>query len=596
MPNRIVQAVRNAWLRARSIMGAQLPEPSVAPEHQLNYRRIWKTSILTASGVAIVPLIIMTVADYNLSQQAITSEFLLRAARIVSNTRRSIGFFMTERRSALEFIVRDNRMETLLEADRLNEILVNLKQSFGGGFMDLGVIDQSGFQRTYVGPFNLTGKQYADQPWFRQVAEQGVYISDVFLGYRDIPHLVVAVRGWASDGSIYILRASLGIEPFERLLSEMELSGQGDAFIINHQGVLQTSSRYHGRVLQKIALPVPKYSDHTEVLEIRNAQGERLIMGYRFLEETPFILMIVKKKAELLAGWYKTRMELILFLVISLAAILSVICGIVTYIVAHIYEADQRRLAALHRVEYANKMASIGRMAAGVAHEINNPLAVINEKAGLIKDLVMIKKAYAYDPKLIGLVDSIIASVKRAGSITKRLLTFSRNMEATKKEPIDLCEMTNEVISFLGKETENRGIVVQVHCENAIPIVETNRGKLQQIFLNIINNALAALDDCGRLDIRLRLKDNTHVEIDVIDNGHGIEKADLHRIFEPFFSTKSTSGGTGLGLSITYNLVREIGGSIDVESEVGKGTRFSVTLPIQVPPAERKNNACSISG
>lgn len=596
MPNRIVQAVRNAWTRARSIMGAQLPESLVASEHQLNYRRIWKASILTAGGVAIVPLIIMTVVDYNLSQQTITSEFLLRAARIVSNTRRSIGFFMTERRSALEFIVRDNRMETLLEADRLNEILVNLKQSFGGGFMDLGVIDQNGFQRTYVGPFNLAGKQYADQPWFRQVAERGVYISDVFLGYRNLPHLVVAVRGWASDGSFYILRASLGIEPFERLLSEMELSGQGDAFIINQQGILQTSSRYHGRVLEPIALPVPKYSDHTEVLEIRNARGEPLIMGYRFLEETPFILMIVKKRAELLAGWHKTRMELILFLVVSLAAILSVIFGIVTYIVAHLYEADQRRLAALHRVEYANKMASIGRMAAGVAHEINNPLAIINEKAGLIKDLVMIKKAYAQDPKLIALVDSIVAAVKRAGSITKRLLTFSRNMEATQKEPVDLYELSNEVIGFLGKETVNRGILVQVHCENAIPRVETNRGKLQQIFLNIINNAMSALDDCGRLDIRLRLKENEHVEIDIIDNGHGIEKADLHRIFEPFFSTKGTSGGTGLGLSITYNLVREIGGRIDVESEVGKGTRFTVTLPVQMPTVERENHACSISG
>jgi signal transduction histidine kinase len=577
-------------------MGAHLPEPSASAEHQLNYRRIWKTSILTASGVAIVPLIIMTIVDYNLSQQAITSEFLLHAARIVSNTRRSVGFFMTERRSALEFIVRDNRMETLLETERLNEVLVNLKQSFGGGFMDLGVIDQAGFQRTYVGPFNLTGKHYADQPWFRQVAERGVYISDVVLGYRHVPHLVVAVRGRAADGSFYILRASLGIEPFERLLSEMELSGQGDAFIINHQGILQTSSRYHGQVLQKISLPVPKYSDHTEVLETRNARGEPLILGYRFLEETPFILMIVKKRAELLAGWYKTRMELILFLVISLAAILSVIFGIVTYIVAHIYEADQRRLAALHRVEYTNKLASIGRMAAGVAHEINNPLAIINEKAGLIKDLVIIKKAYAHDPKLIRLVDSICASVKRAGSITKRLLTFSRNMEANKNESINLFKFTSEVLSFLGKEAENRGIRIQVNCEDALPRVETNRGKLQQIFLNIINNAMSAMDDCGRLDIRLRLKDNEHVEIDWLDNGHGIEKADLHRIFEPFFSTKAASGGTGLGLSITYNLVREIGGRIDVESEVGKGTKFSVTLPVQMPLAERQNHACSISG
>jgi signal transduction histidine kinase len=235
-------------------------------------------------------------------------------------------------------------------------------------------------------------------------------------------------------------------------------------------------------------------------------------------------------------------------------------------------------------------------MAAGVAHEINNPLAIINEKAGLIKDLFLIKKAYADDPKPIGLVEGICTSVRRAGSITKRLLTFSRNLEASKKEIVDLNQLSAEVLGFLGKEAENRGIVISVQSSQDLPLVETHRGKLQQVFLNIINNAMAAMDDCGRLDIRMHKEDNKYIVIDIIDSGHGIAKEDLHRIFEPFFSTKSASGGTGLGLSITYNLVREIGGRIDVDSEVGKGTRFSVSLPIHMPSMERNDHACTVSG
>jgi signal transduction histidine kinase len=596
MIRHIKTVIDTVWQRARIIFSARRPDPVLPAAHQFNYRRIWKSAVMTAGGVAIVPLIIMTVIDYNVTQKAIASEFLLRVARIVSNTRRSIGFFMTERRSALEFIVRENQMETLLENQRLSQILTNLKQSFGGGFMDLGVIDQNGRQRAYVGPYDLAGKQYADQPWFSQVIERGVYISDVFLGYRNTPHLVIAVQGRAADGSRYILRASLDTEPFKRLLAEMELSGQGDAFIINHKGILQTSSRYHGRILEPVALPVPAYSDQSEVRETLNQAGESLIIGYRFLEDTPFILMIVKKKAELMAPWYRTRMELILFLLISLTVILSVIFGIVTYMVAQIYEADQRRLAALHRAEYANKLASIGRMAAGVAHEINNPLAIINEKAGLIKDLFVIKKAYTQDPKLIGLVDAISASVKRAGNITKRLLTFSRNLEASKKEAIDLEQLCAEVLGFLAKEAETRGIVIEVTAEDDLPQVTAHRGKMQQVFLNIINNAMAALSDCGKLQIRMQRKDPQQVMIDIIDNGHGIAKEDLPRIFDPFFSTKSATGGTGLGLSITYNLVREIGGRIDVDSAVGKGTRFRVTLPVRELSAERNEHACAASG
>ena len=256
-----------------------------------------------------------------------------------------------------------------------------------------------------------------------------------------------------------------------------------------------------------------------------------------------------------------------------------------TYLVNKAYVADQKRIMTLHQVEYTNKMASVGRLAAGVAHEVNNPLAVINEKAGLIKDLVTLKQEFGENPRLLGLVDSILSCVKRAGNITKRLLSFSRNMEVS-FEPVNLKELIEEVLSFLTKEAEYRSIRVSLTASDDVPQIESDRGKLQEIFLNLINNAFAAMSDGGNLGIQVRQKETDNVSVTVADDGCGISQADINRIFEPFFSTKTKKGGTGLGLSLTQNFVREIGGSLNVESVVGKGTTFTITLPFKMQTKE----------
>ena len=527
----------------------------------------------------LIPLISMAIIDYKVTQNAIESEISFRTARLVSNTRRSISFFLIERKSALNFIYQNNTYKELVESPRLATILKNLKKGFGG-FVDLGVIDSSGIQRTYVGPYNLEGMDYSNQAWFREVLDRGTYISEVFLGYRQVPHMVIAIKHNLPNSPLYVLRASLDTDKINDILSHLEIAGKRDAFIINHEGILQTPSKFYGKVFEKISLPIPGYAPKTRVLEIIDPNGLPLIIGYRYLSDTPFILMVVKQKKELMKPWYKARLELVGFLFVSITIILLVILVGATYLVNRIYLVDQRRLMALHKVEYAQKLASIGRLAAGVAHEINNPLAIINEKAGLIKDLFSLKPIYAEDGKLISLVDSVLSSVERCGIITKRLLNFARHMDIS-IQPINLEKLIQEVLSFLKKEAEYRSIGVSLEVSNDIPQFESDRGKLQQIFLNLINNAFAAMSDGGRLDIKARREDDNFVSVQIIDNGRGIPKEDLKRIFEPFFSTKSGKGGTGLGLSITYGLVQELGGKIEVHSEVGKGTTFTIYLPLK---------------
>ncbi len=549
-------------------------------KHLFDFRRIWKLAAGLSAAIALAPVISMAVFEYKVTHHAMEGEVLLRTTRLVSNTRRTVSFFLSERKGALRFLVHRHSLEELKKPELLAGLLEGLQEAVGG-FTDLGVVDHQGNQQSYVGPYELEGVDYSNQEWFKEVVLRGVYISDVFLGFRNVPHLVIAVKHDRPDGSFYVLRATLDTAHFNDLLSQLEVSGNGDAFIINREGIIQTPPRYCGQVLGEISLPVPEYSPRSRALEEKNCNGELMVIGYAYVTESPFILVISEQKAELMKSWYRTRTKLIAFLAASIVAILVVILGVATHLVNKIYLADEKRVMTLHQVEYANKMASIGRLAAGVAHEINNPLAIINEKAGLIKDMFTYGEEYAKDKKLLGLVDWIIISVGRCGAITRRLLSFARHMHVS-IEPIHIKEVIDEVTGLLGKEAEYRDISIRVDVSDNVPAFESDRGKLQQIFLNLVNNAFAAMSDGGRLDIKVSPQPPDAILLQVTDDGCGIPPGDLKRIFEPFFSTKKKKGGTGLGLSITYGLVRELEGRISVQSEVGKGTSFTISLPTQL--------------
>ncbi len=562
--------------------------------HMFNYSRLWRSAVMLTALSAILPLLAITWFDYNVTQKAVESETLSRTSRTVSNTKRTISSFLAERKSALDFIVHDNLYEELIDPVRLSVILESLRKSFGG-ISDIGVIDASGQQIAYIGPYLLEGKNYSGQDWFKEVVERGIYISDVFLGFRNEPHLVIAISYELPAGSFYILRTSIDTDRLNEQLLNLELGAQGNAFIINSKGVLQTPARHHKKVFEKIVIPVPEYSSKTEAFQYNDPDEGSQILGYAYIPDTPFILMIVKNKNEMMKSWHKTRFEILIFLSIGILIVMVGVIGFATFFVNNIYIADQRRIKILHQVEYSNKLSSIGRLAAGVAHEINNPLAIINEKSGLIKDIFQFTDIYAKDEKLIGLVDAIHNSVARCGTITKQLLSFARHMDFS-FQPVDLKKVIREVIGFLGKEAEYRNIKTSINISQDIPEFKSDRGKLQQVFLNLFNNAFAALSDGGNLDISAIRIRNDRIRITVADTGCGIPEKDLKKIFEPFFSTRTTVGGTGLGLSITYSLIQEIGGTLEVTSTVDVGTRFIITLPLNAKMIKEKNNALTPRG
>jgi signal transduction histidine kinase len=542
------------------------------------YRRLWFYSILVTAFVSVTPLIIMTYVNFYQYKKTLTAEMIHPIALLASNSRRFIQDFLGERRAALTYITNRERYEDLCDSEELSQIFLEMKRSFGG-FVDLGVIDSDGNQRSYVGPYRLEGKNYREQDWFYEASIRGVYVSDVFMGYRNFPHFVIAVRKDNGKGNdFYVLRATIDTEVLSRHISSLDLRPSSDAFLINRDGILQTPSRHSGPILDPSPISTPPRSTKTEVLEVADKQGDPRILGYAYIEGSPFIFAVLKHPEHMMQSWLRLGSDMLWLLGISILLVMAVILGSVTYMVRRVRQADSKRAKAFHNIEYTNKMASIGRMAAGVAHEINNPLAIISENAGLLKDLVSIKDRPTETDRLVRIADTIIKSVQRCSKITHRLLGFAKRMDPL-TERIALGPLLEEVLSFQGKEPEYRNIAVTLAVSDDLPTIESDRGQLQQVFLNILSNAIAAVDHGGRIDISAELEGENTVAVTISDNGPGIPKEHLKRIFEPFFSTKAEYG-TGLGLSITFGIVEKLGGRIDVKSELGQGASFTVRLPV----------------
>ncbi|MBI2937576.1 MAG: PAS domain S-box protein [Thaumarchaeota archaeon] len=216
----------------------------------------------------------------------------------------------------------------------------------------------------------------------------------------------------------------------------------------------------------------------------------------------------------------------------------------------------------------ADKLATLGTLAAGVAHEINNPLANIS----LYSEMAMKRTS---DGKLSEKLKVINEEANRAALIAKGLLDFAHQPEI-KSVPTDVNEEVKKVLSILGPELKGIDVITDL---GAIPRISADSGQIQQVFMNLLTNSIQAVGENGVIRVKTVVKQGS-VEVRFSDNGCGIPPENLGKVFDPFFTTKSPGKGTGLGLSICYGIVQRHNGSIDVESEVDVGTTFTVRLPI----------------
>jgi two-component system, NtrC family, sensor kinase len=551
----------------------QIPEEGTHPARYQVFRR---NIIVLMLLITVIPLLLMALINYHQYQTALKDEIISPMRVLVNKTKHSFEVFLAGRLSTVSFIASAYSYEHLANEKNLNRIFQVLKREFEG-FVDLGLIDANGLQVSYVGPYELKGKTYKDQSWFEHVRVSGTYTSDVFMGYRRFPHIVIAVQHSSESGESWTVRATIDTARFDDLIASMGLDPQSDAFLINRAGVLQTNSKFYGQVLDKLPLKVPPKSFEPNVLELKDPNGRDLLLSYVYFARTDFVLMVAKPKTDVLKTWYTLKSELLILFIGSVAVIIVVVLKLTNVLVTRMKESDTKRELAYREMEHTHKLSSIGRLAAGVAHEVNNPLAVINEKAGLMKDVIGFTADFPDKERFLKLVQAIIQSVERCRAITHRLLGFARRMDV-EITLLDVNEIVKEVMGFLEKEAVHRNIKLRFHPGDNLFRIASDRGQLQQVFLNVLNNAFAAVSDGGLVAVATFQKDVDTIGVTFQDDGCGMSEEVLQHMFEPFFTTKKGQG-TGLGLSITYGIVKKLGGDIEVNSKPGQGTRFTVYLP-----------------
>jgi hypothetical protein len=231
------------------------------------------------------------------------------------------------------------------------------------------------------------------------------------------------------------------------------------------------------------------------------------------------------------------------------------------------------------RLVQADKLSSIGLLAAGVAHEVNTPLAVISTYAQLMA------KQVVGDSQKSQMLEKIAKQTFRASEIVNSLLNFSRT-STTSLGAVNLNRVIQETLSLLEHQLQKSGIAVETDLDPELSPIHGNAGKLQQVFLNLFLNARDAMPSGGRLEVRA-WRGPSGARIEVADTGQGIAPEHIHRIYDPFFTTKGARKGTGLGLSVTYGIIQEHGGSIEVSNGRDGGARFRIDLPFAMTPSAR---------
>ena len=538
------------------------------------YSKVWLRLTLSLSLLIVVPMAILAISTINNLKDEVIDKTERSIGSLIDHKRDVITLYLKEKETFLNMMINLHGIEYLSNQDNLNALFKSISQQ-NSGIVDLHVINAAGEQIAYVGPYakELAGKNYYDDEWFREVMIKGTSVSDVFLGFRSIPHFVIAIAGPLRK---YILRATINSEEFNQLLISSQIGPNGDSFIVNSKGFLQTPSQQGLRELS------PEDRAHFQRHEGTSlTKNNTTIIATKWILDGQWCIIVKTLLEDSLVSFKEHRLNIIGFIIATSLVFIILVALLSKYFLSRIEFYDRRKSELSYQMVQMEKMATVGRLAAGIAHEINNPLQMITNQAGWITDLLKDE-----DPQTVPnfaeyekSAEQIKLHVRRAGTITHRLLTFFRKI-SPEYRLVSLNELIDETLSFVKADARHNRIDIVRNYMHNLPATQTDGAQLQQVFLNLINNAMDAIKRDGTLQITTRMSGPSALVLEFADTGPGIRPEVLKQIFDPFYSTKEPGKGTGLGLYISYDIVTKLGGTLRAGNNVNGGALFTITLPL----------------
>ncbi len=548
--------------------------PSIPDDR--HYRELRRKNLVRLSFTYIGPLILLTIYFFIQYSEIVAEGQRQHLKAIAENQANTLDLFISERLVNVTNLIDDPKFVIPPSRELMEQYLARLER-ISEAFVDIGFFDPDGIQASYAGPYPSLEKQnYSSEEWYKQLKEKvdNYIITDIYLGFRGKPHFTIAVSRVIKDQYV-VLRATLDPGKIYEYIRSLEGANEVITSIVNEQGDYQIVTSHQDNPLIKGAY-VPPLNPRHGTGNAKIADSE-ISYAYSWLWTADWALIVIwaDNESQGFFGGYRIRIILIS------ALMLFVGIGIVYMRAKKVTDLNIETEKTRAQLEHASKLATIGELAAGIAHEINNPLAAINEEAGLLKDKLNPEFGKNLSTEeTIRHLNSIQESVFRCRDITRKLLGFVRKQDIELKKHNLHTLIDNVIDGILGNELMVSNIEVKKDYDQSLPDISTDGNQLQQVLLNLVKNSIDSMEGKpGSISIETKNLGNS-VSMKVGDTGKGISSAQMEKIFLPFFTTKEVGKGTGLGLSVSYGIIKSLRGKIDVESEVGKGTIFAITLPL----------------
>jgi two-component system, NtrC family, sensor kinase len=551
----------------------------------IHYRSLKKNILLIAMIVPLVPMILVSGIIFYQFHVSYKKEVLFHLEEVVLKGKQRIDLFLNDKLYIISMLTEICSYEQLRKELYLKEKLRLLQMQHGAVFTGLGVINEKGVQVAHTGSDTSGTNRYLKADWYQKVMNAGHVISDVTPDLRNSPHFRIAVRK-DEIGTKWVLWAAIDYETLRGVVETVGTGRTGSAFILNRDRHYQTGPRNRVNPGMEIFIDSLESTNKAEGAVFIDRRigdsGHENIYLATFLKSADWILVYRQIVSEAFSGLKKAKS-------VALAAILIVsflvganAYGLAKRMVRNIARADKEKQRRNEQMFQTGKLASIGELAAGIAHEINNPVAIMVEEAGWIDDLLEEEEFWGGEnlSEFKRALKQIRTQGMRCKEITHKLLSFARKTD-TRVQEVQPTALIQDMISFSEKRAKYSGIAINTNIQKNLPPVKVSPTELQQVLLNLMNNALDAMEKSGgTLSVSAR-REGDNFTIAVSDDGPGIPKEALSQIFDPFYTTKPGGKGTGLGLSICYGIVKKMGGEITVESAVGEGATFFISLPVK---------------
>jgi two-component system NtrC family sensor kinase len=538
------------------------------------FRRLWNGIVVALLAASFIPMLVIGGGMYHYTASALEEKTLASLHMEVREHREAVDRFLAERTMDLELLAENLGFDYLTRPEALKSVFSPLQHGVPC-FTDLGIINDQGEHLAYVGPYDLLAKNYREAPWFKVIEAREVYISDVFLGFRNKPHFIIAVKKEAQEG-FWIIRATVDTDYFYDVVSKVLAKRRGDAFLVNTKGVFQTSPRRAGRLMGPSEF---KNMERFEGVRLEERQGRILMMAW--LEKVPWLYVVELDRSEIYEPLRRIRNVGIFVFILGAILIVFTVMLTTNYLITRL-ESERRSIRFLdQQLRRSTRLASSLQFAPGFFGEINDTLSNIDLVARWIEDLTERDLSKGENRKEIQeSLNQIKSEAARTRRITDKFLKATEPAVPMVKD-VNVHRVLDDILELLDRELHFKKITVKRDYHEELPFIRSDPSQLRQVFQNLILNAVTAVDKEGTIVLKTAVE-GKGVEVTVEDSGPGIPPEYLSKIFDPLFTTKPE--GTGLGLSISADIVKKLGGRISAESEVGKGARFTVELPLLFTP------------